>query len=886
MKHLRFIASLAIAFLATLCLQAQQPNSATRQTGSSAQKPITTEKEALDFLYRYMPLTDKVDYLADFWNINVHLSFQARERFPWGKSVPDREFRHFVLPVRVNNENLDLSRQALYDWLSPRLTGLTMEQAVLEVNHWCHEHVTYTPSDERTSSPLATIRTAHGRCGEESTLLVAALRSVCIPARQVYTPRWAHTDDNHAWVEAWVDGKWHFLGACEPEAVLDLGWFNAPASRSMLMHTKAFGHYDGPEEVMERTECYTEIAVTDGYAPVAKKYVQVVDREGKAVPEAIVEFKIYNYAEFFTFTTRQTDSQGLTSIQAGRGDLIAWAHKGEDYGFARCRMTEQDTLRIPLLHHPGEAYSLDMDIVPPSERNTIPFMTDEQRRRNAERLAEEDALRNAYVAQRPTREQAERLADSLSLPRERVCLAIQKSQGNYQTVKAFLCLHAELSALDLLESLSDKDMRDVSLDVLLDHQLQGQPLRAAVIRSAAWSDSIFVRYILSPRVANEMLTPYRSELLAKLPKSLLKEVKKKAAKDLQGAKALQKWVAKNIRTEEASNPQALRMMPGGVLRNRLTDRRSRDIFFVALCRTLGVPARIDALTGKVQGLGLDGTWTEMTFGESDSHSKAKVGQLSLDWTPLKWNDDPKYYTHFTLSKITDGKAQLLNYPEDGKWSTTLRSPQEMDAGDYLLTSGTRMADGSVLVHLEVRPLSEGQQLSIPLTLREPEEGLQVIGSLNSEALYQPINQQTEGGVPTLQTSPTMLPAMKSLLSTTGRGYYILGFISPSNEPTNHTLRDIAAAKEALEAWGGHLVLLFRNASEAERFTNLADFKGLPTNTHFGIDNSGTIYDELMRELHLSGTAPTFVIADTFNRVVFLSEGYTIGLGERLARYLK
>lgn len=51
------------------------------------------------------------------------------------------------------------------------------------------------------------MKTAYGRCGEESTFTVAALRSVGIPARQVYTPRWAHTDDNHAWVEAWVNGN-------------------------------------------------------------------------------------------------------------------------------------------------------------------------------------------------------------------------------------------------------------------------------------------------------------------------------------------------------------------------------------------------------------------------------------------------------------------------------------------------------------------------------------------------------------------------------------------------------------------------------------------------------------------------------------------------------
>ena len=119
-----------------------------------------------------------------------------------------------------------------------------MKDAILEVNHWCHEKVTYRPTDGRTSSPLASVCTAYGRCGEESTFLVAALRSVGIPARQVYTPRWAHTDDNHAWVEAWADGKWYFLGACEPEPILNLGWFNESASRGMLMHTKVFGDYE------------------------------------------------------------------------------------------------------------------------------------------------------------------------------------------------------------------------------------------------------------------------------------------------------------------------------------------------------------------------------------------------------------------------------------------------------------------------------------------------------------------------------------------------------------------------------------------------------------------------------------------------------------------
>lgn len=176
----------------------------------------TAEKEAMSFLYAYMPTADIADYPGSFFLENVRTSFLAQKEMPWGAIIPEEVFRHFVLPVRVNNENLDNSRMVFYEELKDRVKGLSLHDAVIEVNHWCHEKVIYTPSDARTSSPLASVKTAYGRCGEESTFTVAALRSVGIPARQVYTPRWAHTDDNHAWVEAWVDGKWYFLGACEP----------------------------------------------------------------------------------------------------------------------------------------------------------------------------------------------------------------------------------------------------------------------------------------------------------------------------------------------------------------------------------------------------------------------------------------------------------------------------------------------------------------------------------------------------------------------------------------------------------------------------------------------------------------------------------------------
>ncbi len=118
------------------------------------------EKAYLDFLYEYMPLPDRLAHDEDWWRENVRKTLEVRDRMAW--DVPEREFRHFVLPLRVNNEFLDDFRLIYADSLCARVEGMTMEEAAIEINHWCHEYVTYRPSDARTSSPLATMRAGLG----------------------------------------------------------------------------------------------------------------------------------------------------------------------------------------------------------------------------------------------------------------------------------------------------------------------------------------------------------------------------------------------------------------------------------------------------------------------------------------------------------------------------------------------------------------------------------------------------------------------------------------------------------------------------------------------------------------------------------------------------
>ena len=821
------------------------------------------EREALTFMYAYMPIGDITDYSGDFYLKNIRSSFQARNEMPWGDSIPEDIFHHFVLPVRINNENLDESRMVFFDELKDRVKGLSLYDAVLEVNHWCHEKVIYTPSDGRTSSPLASVKTAYGRCGEESTFTVAALRSVGIPARQVYTPRWAHTDDNHAWVEAWVNGKWYFLGACEPEPVLNLGWFNGPAYRGMLMHTKVFGKYNGPEDVMERTDGYTEINVIDNYAPSAKAVITVTDANGKPVKDALVEFKIYNYAEFNSVARKKTDADGKCSLSAGKGDMLVWASKDGKFGYSKVSFGKDGEITIALNKKPGDVETIALDIIPPVDGSIPAEVTPEQKEANAKRLLEEDAIRNKYVATFYTEEKAEALAKELGIDPMKTEDFMIGSRGNWMEIEKFLRetpAEKRTQAMALLDVVSAKDLRDTPASVLADH-LNNTP---------AVQSEWFNEYIMNPRVANEFLTPYKSFFAANIEPSLAKQA-------VENPQALVDWVKNNVSINDALNAQRIPIMPMGVWKSRIADKGSRNIFFVAVARSLGIPARIEPVARKIQYF-KDNAWVDVDF-EAAVQTTAKQGKVIASYQPIKALQDPKYYSHFTIAKVLpNGTLQTLNFERGGNvdmglgdiWSGLLKKPLSMDEGNYMLVTGTRMANGSVLAEIEFFNVEADKTTPIQLEMRESKDEIQVIGNFNSENKF----KRADNGEET------------SLLATTGRGYYIVALLGSRQEPTNHAMRDIAAVKKELEDWGRGIVLLFPDEKGYKNF-DPKEFGDLPGTITYGLDIDGAIQKEMATAMKLqnANTLPIFLIADTFNRVVFVSQGYTIGLGEQLMKVI-
>jgi hypothetical protein len=706
---------------------------------------------------------------------------------------------------------------------------------------------------------------------------------VGIPARQVYTPRWAHTDDNHAWVEAWADGQWHFIGACEPEPVLDLGWFNAPASRAMLMHTKVFGRYDGPEEVVLESPNYTEVNLIDNYATTARADFRVVDAAGKPVEGARVDFCIYNYAEFYPAVSKYTDAEGRTFLSSGLGDLLVWASKDGAYGYAKCSFGKDKEVTVTL----GQVPERDsFDIVPPPENVRLPEVTPAQRAENDRRFAREDSLRHAYEATFPTHEEALAFTQEHGYGHHMV-FPIEWSRGNWRTIEAFMSLADDHQRVEyLFQTLSRKDFHDITLPNLMDSYLD----RDAVI---------------GPRVENEFLSPY---------KSLFEGIEQ--LENLQTPQEVVTYVRSNITVLDDPKAWSIPMSPYSVFLSEVADPRSRDIFFVALARTRGIEAQKDPVTGKIQ-YRTDGDWLDVDFDGAGPAVAAPKGVLKLAYTPDKVVDNPRYYSHFSLSKIENGRPRLLEFDEGEvdmgggvDWAHVFKKGYTLEEGRYLLVSGNRLSTGAVPVTMVFFDVEAGEETVIDLVLRAAGDEVPVIGSFDAETLFTPVAlTKTEDG-DVLETSPRDPSGLgrsdnpvissgaeggveKSLLAACGRGHYALAILEPGKEPTNHVLRDLAVAREKLEAWGRPIVLLCSNETAMHRLQvemSEGRYGLLPSTIVLGLDSDGAVQKGIEQGMKVGPASasgaptrlPLVILADSFNRVFFLSEGYTIGLGEQLA----
>lgn len=817
------------------------------------------EKEALKFIYAYMPLSDIADYDGAYFYKNVHLAFKIRNHFPWGKKVSEENFRHYVLPFRNNNENLDNHREVFFNELKDRVKGMNMHDAALEVNHWCHEKVTYHVTDARTFSPLSSVKNAYGRCGEESVFAVEAYRAVGIPARQVYTPRWAHSDDNHAWVEVCIDGKWYFTGACEPAPEFNMGWFEGPASRGILMNARTFGLMQNAPAYLSKDGLTSLLNVTENYAPVAKNIIKIVDVDGNPMSDINVAISLYNYAEIYPIIKRKTNDKGECDIKTGLGDVLVWVYSDKGYSIKKITASggTHTVVFDPKVNIQG---SYDADLVPPIENvQRITEVMDAQRKENSRRLAEEDKIRGDYEKTFVSNSyDIPSLAVELGVDKDKLERHLKAARGNGQVILDLLKETPKANrkwVMELYRVVSYKDLQDTPKSVFLSHL--DETVKFSKYKYS--SEAFYAEYILNPRVENELLSPYKAFLQT-------------ALKDVKSPVDLVLWIRSNLTLDTINNAFRVPLSPRGAFEVKRVDKHSRAIFFVAASRSLGFPARLDPATKQAQYFIRD-KWIEVRF--EPQAVAPKKGTLVLS------NGDPtlvlQYYSQFTVARFENGLYKTLSFdkgkavkdfPEGVKLKNKSISV-DVPVGSYMLTTGNRLKDGSVLTRLSFFEVKESSTTKVEVNLRKDVKPLPRLGKVNLDK--------------TFTTYPDRSKEV-SLSSTIKGTPSVIAWLDPDREPTKHFMGDVKSLKKKFEQKNIPMIFFIPKDKQTTSFE--ASPFTIPSHALYGIDDDILTQFENGLVKKSNGRLPAVFVVDKNGVIVFESHGYQIGIGEQVIKTLQ
>ena len=772
------------------------------------------ERPLLAYYYATLPLTDVGDYSPAYFLSVARQALAVREEFPWCQALAEHRFLKDVAYPRVNTEELAPCRELFHDALAPRVRGLSLEEAILEVNRWCAEEATYRSTDGRTASPLQVYQRGFGRCGEESTFLVTALRSVGIAARQVYVPWWSHCDDNHAWVEAFDGQGWRYLGACEPEPQLDRGWFTHAAARAVMVHTRAFVQgsreevaFLFPETDPVDWDIQEGVAVeniTARYGDTKRLTVQVAGPDGAPAAGAWVSLSVLNMAAPREIARRQADNQGCVTLGLGMGSVLATAWEEASPGLlAECLLAPGDT-QAALVLGQGLAAAGEWDFLPPADAGlTVPALSPSQEE-----------------ARRACLDRAAALREEKRLAREKARPAPLTGEG-----------------ARVWQSLTEKDREGGLSPQLLEDAL------TAFAWEGQYPAKAFQEGLLSPRVALEVLTPWR-----RLLEGRFSPQEREAAR--QEPSRLWQW-AQTAAPVDKDCYAALWGTPQGMLQVGASTSQGQQVLFCAACRALGIPAKlVDGVPQVWRGDGFSPLWGQEPT--ATLTVTAPAGQEALEAQNYTLSRrEAGGYLPLTTGAVPAGESRQLLLPP----------------GAYRLWTVNRLPGGGLLARWEELSLAPSAAREVALAFRE--------GDIQDMLERCPLPGFTLAG------EDGALWEGKELLEKAPLS--VLCFLEVNREPTEHLLGELREAAAALQQAGMPLYLALPSLSHRDDPTLRKALAALPWATVCQCDFS-TVIPALGRRLYLDpDRLPLAILANQRGEGLYGCCGYNVGTAQLLLR---
>lgn len=339
------------------------------------------------------------------------------------------------------------------------------------------------------------------------------------------------------------------------------------------------------------------------------------------------------------------------------------------------------------------------------------------------------------------------------------------------------------------------------------------------------------------RISNELVRPWRHFLAEAMPKAGVEA----------NAESIRQWTLRNVFVDDEGNYYHCPISPRGVFELRHSDPHSRDIFFVAACRSMNVPAYLDNATNIIYVWNeSDGDWQKMSF-DADEEKTQPTASLTLTYQGEN-PEVPVYWPHFAIAKYENGDFVTFDFEGDArleKFPATL----QLEPGYYCLFSGNRYPEGDVLSRMEFFSLHDGENRSVEIILRPLiEKEIQTYAVINLDF---PVDDA-------------------------GMIYIDLG---DYREPSKHLIKEMQEQRKALEQWGGKIYMLVPDNVDAKAWN-------FPNTEIVSPQNAGALGLSLLEIISPSQEKPDCPFVVCINKggeILFHSQGYKIGLAEQMLK---
>ena len=638
-----------------------------------------------------------------------------------------------------------------------------------------------------------------------------------------------------------------------------------------MVHSRLFDLFPAEgEDVIGKEGAAVMLNQTARYARVKTVSVKVTDKEGTAVKGAQVQFLVLNMGEYFPIAKAETDEKGTVSLVTGLGSVRVLAFLPGMEGFAQADLDTraQDEISLILTGETVEAEDWRaVDVIAPVDTPVNPDMpTPEQKAEGTRRLNEANKIRKekkenwvnpeltAFLAGEDEQELRQAMVDVLSEKDHTDCVCnVLEEHLEYgkQCAKEFKtksgtgkCGEKEMNGADRFTQGAESANAECS---------NYKAEKSAAYTRATGAESgynLYINYVLNPRVEDELLRPYRKGILSFFTEEQKADFRTNPAE-------IWNYIQAHITAYPDNERETVMETPYECLVSGIGTQRSQKVLFVAIARTLGIPARLNP-DNKVMEY-----WENNQFVPVLKQQEGGAVLTLRKEADAVWN----YYQNWTMGRLVGNEYVSLNLTGRSWEENTLELA--LIPGTYRIITTNRLPNGNQFAWEKTFTIKEGGQREETLRLREAQLG----------------DMLERISLPEFEVKDSAGNTVTCAELTKG-GKKILMWLEESREPTEHILNEMLEHAEKFHEFENSISFMIRTP-EAKQDPLLAKVLKMFPNVSIYYDSFEENIELLGRRMYVDpDKLPLILVTNGESVGIYATSGYNVGTGDMLIRIME